>query len=75
MGKEYRLLIDRWESGKFVGRTEHDSPEVDNEVLVDGDSGYLRLGDFCTVRITHAQEFDLMGEVVADPTALPLPKN
>jgi ribosomal protein S12 methylthiotransferase len=48
-----------------VGRTQYDSPEVDNEVLVPADSNYVRLGDFANVKITDASDFDLYGEVVA----------
>lgn len=44
--KEYKVLIDRMESGTFIGRTEHDSPEVDNEVIIPADHSYLRIGDF-----------------------------
>lgn len=64
IGKNYRVLFDRKEGGYFVGRTEFDSPEVDNEVLVPVPGNYVRLGDFSTVRITSATEFDLYGELV-----------
>lgn len=60
----YKVLFDRKESGYFVGRTQYDSPEVDNEVLVPADSQYVRIGDFAPVRITSATDFDLYGEVV-----------
>ncbi len=63
-GKTFKVLIDRKESGNFVGRTEHDSPEVDNEVLIDASKHYLRTGDFADIRITEATEFDLYGEPV-----------
>ncbi|MFD1143889.1 30S ribosomal protein S12 methylthiotransferase RimO [Larkinella insperata] len=63
LGKTYKVLFDRKEGGFFIGRTEFDSPEVDNEVLVPA-SQYVRLGDFANVRITEAHEFDLYGEVV-----------
>jgi ribosomal protein S12 methylthiotransferase len=62
VGKEYKVLFDRKEGGYFIGRTEFDSPEVDNEVLVDASKHYLRIGDFATVKITSAEEFDLYGE-------------
>lgn len=65
VGKVFTVLVDRMEGGQFIGRTEHDSPEVDNEVILPG-TEYLRPGDFHTVRITAATEFDLSGEVVAD---------
>ncbi|MCX2741957.1 30S ribosomal protein S12 methylthiotransferase RimO [Pontibacter anaerobius] len=64
IGKTYKVLFDRKESGYFVGRTQYDSPEVDNEVLVPADSNYVRLGDFANVKITDASDFDLYGEVV-----------
>jgi ribosomal protein S12 methylthiotransferase len=63
VGKTFKVLFDRKESGYFIGRTEFDSPEVDNEVLVSADS-YVRLGDFANVRITSAAEFDLYGDIV-----------
>lgn len=66
VGKIFKVLIDRKEGGQFVGRTEFDSPEVDNEVILSGKE-YVRQGDFCQVRITAATEFDLAGEVVAEP--------
>lgn len=62
IGHTYSVLIDRMEGGQFIGRTEFDSPEVDNEVLVTS-SEYLRQGDFHPVRITAATEFDLSGSV------------
>lgn len=64
IGKEFKVLIDRKESGHFVGRTEHDSPEVDNEVHIDAAKHYLRVGDFAQIKITDATEFDLYGEPV-----------
>ncbi len=64
VGKEFKVLFDRVEGAYFVGRTEFDSPEVDNEVLVEKNSGYVRLGDFARVRITDASAFDLYGDVV-----------
>ncbi|MEJ2585033.1 MAG: 30S ribosomal protein S12 methylthiotransferase RimO [Robiginitalea sp.] len=59
VGREFRCMIDRVEGGYFVGRTEFDSPDVDNEVLVDAASHYLRLGEFTTLKITEAADFDL----------------
>ncbi|MHA6246326.1 30S ribosomal protein S12 methylthiotransferase RimO [Pontibacter sp. CAU 1760] len=64
VGKTYKVLFDRKESGYFVGRTQYDSPEVDNEVLVPADSNFVRLGDFANVKITDSSDFDLYGEVV-----------
>ncbi|HMU98121.1 MAG TPA: 30S ribosomal protein S12 methylthiotransferase RimO [Chitinophagales bacterium] len=64
IGKEYRVLIDRKESGYFVGRTEYDSPEVDNEVLINAEKFYCRLGDFTNVVVTDATDFDLYADVI-----------
>lgn len=63
IGNSYKVLFDRKEGGYFVGRTQFDSPEVDNEVLLPA-SQYVRLGDFAKVKITNAEEFDLYGELV-----------
>jgi ribosomal protein S12 methylthiotransferase len=64
IGQIFKVLIDRKESNNFIGRTEGDSPEVDNEVLIPASGLYLRQGDFVQVRITDAEAFDLFGEVV-----------
>ena len=64
VGKEFKVLIDRKEGNYFIGRTEFDSPEVDNEVLVDAREHFLRIGDFTQIRINNAEEFDLYGEPV-----------
>jgi ribosomal protein S12 methylthiotransferase len=65
IGKTMKVLFDRTEGSYFVGRTEHDSPEVDNEVLVKADGKtYARMGDFALVNITSATEFDLYGNLV-----------
>lgn len=63
IGKTFKVLFDRHESGFFIGRTEFDSPEVDNEVLVPANQ-YVRLGDFANVKIKSATEFDLYGDLV-----------
>ncbi len=63
IGKTFRVLFDRKEGEYFVGRTEGDSPEVDNEVLVKASQHYLRVGDFAEVRIVDALEYDLFGEL------------
>jgi len=60
IGKTYKVLIDRKEGGNFYGRTEFDSPDVDNEVILDATNKYLRIGDFVQAKITAASEFDLM---------------
>ncbi|RAK68027.1 30S ribosomal protein S12 methylthiotransferase RimO [Hymenobacter edaphi] len=64
VGNTYKVLFDRKESGYWVGRTQYDSPEVDNEVLVPATEQYVRLGDFAQVKITEASDFDLYGEVI-----------
>jgi ribosomal protein S12 methylthiotransferase len=64
VGKTFRVLFDRKEGDHFIGRTEFDSPEVDNEVLVDAKSQYVRIGDFENVKVSSSEEFDLFGEVV-----------
>ncbi|MBN8697283.1 MAG: 30S ribosomal protein S12 methylthiotransferase RimO [Bacteroidetes bacterium] len=64
IGKTYKVLFDKKEGEHFIGRTEFDSPEVDNEVLVKADSNYVRVGDFANVKITSAEDYDLYGEVV-----------
>lgn len=62
VGGVYRCLVDRVEDGFFVARTEFDSPEVDNEVLVDAKKHYLRVGDFVDLKIVEAADFDLYAE-------------
>lgn len=64
IGNTYKVLIDRKESGDFVGRTEFDSPEVDNEVLLDATNEYLRIGDFVNAKVIRATEFDLVAQPV-----------
>lgn len=64
IGNEYKVLIDRKEGDYFIGRTECDSPDVDNEVLIPAADVYLKIGDFVQVRIYDAEEFDLFGEAL-----------
>lgn len=64
VGKEFKVLFDRVEGDYFIGRTEFDSPEVDNEVLVKKSDGYLRLGDFSRVLIEKADHYDLYGKLI-----------
>lgn len=64
IGKTFKVLIDRKEGGSFYGRTEFDSPEVDNEVILDATKNYLRAGDFVMAKVTAASEFDLIAEPV-----------
>jgi ribosomal protein S12 methylthiotransferase len=63
IGKTLKVLVDRKEENSFVGRTEYDSPEVDNEVIL-STKDYLRMGDFVEAKITGATEFDLHGTVI-----------
>ncbi|MEM9000573.1 MAG: 30S ribosomal protein S12 methylthiotransferase RimO [Bacteroidota bacterium] len=64
IGKTFRCIIDRKEGNHFVGRTEYDSPDVDNEVLIDATRHYVKIGDFALVKITEASDYDLYGEPV-----------
>ena len=64
LGKTLKVLIDRKEGDFFIGRTEYDSPEVDNEVLIKADENYVRVGDFAQVLIEEAHEFDLVGRKI-----------
>ena len=64
IGKTFRCLIDRKEGNYFVGRTEYDSPDVDNEVLIDAKKHYVKIGDFIEVKIIDATDYDLYGEPV-----------
>lgn len=61
VGKTFKVLFDRVEGDYFVGRTEADSPEVDNEVLVAKENNYIRIGDFANIEITKAEIYDLYG--------------
>ncbi|WGK65086.1 30S ribosomal protein S12 methylthiotransferase RimO [Croceiramulus getboli] len=64
IGQEFRVMIDRKEGNYFVGRTEYDSPDVDNEVLIDATQYYLKIGAFTTVEVTEAEDFDLYARPV-----------
>ncbi|HBI00194.1 MAG TPA: 30S ribosomal protein S12 methylthiotransferase RimO [Flavobacterium sp.] len=64
IGQIFKCVIDRKEGPYFVGRTEFDSPDVDNEVLIDASKFYLKVGDFSMIKITDATEFDLYGEPI-----------
>ena len=63
VGTTQRVLFDRIEDDSFVGRTQYDSPEVDNEVWVPINQNYVRMGDFADVKITEASHYDLKGEL------------
>ena len=69
VGKTYRCIIDRKQGNYFVGRTEIDSPDVDNEVLIDAKKYYLKIGDFTNLSIFKATDFDLYG-IPVNPSTL-----
>lgn len=64
IGKTFRCIIDRKEGSHFVGRTEFDSPDVDNEVLIDATKHYLKQGEFFDIKIIDAADFDLYGQPI-----------
>ncbi len=64
IGNTYKVLIDKKEGDFFVGRTEFDSPEVDNEVLIHAGDNYAAVGSFVNVKIDRAEDFDLYGQIV-----------
>ena len=64
VGKIFKVIIDRKDGNEFVGRTEFDSADVDNEVLIDATQHYVQVGKFANIKITSATEFDLYGEPV-----------
>ncbi len=64
IGQVYRCIFDRKEGNYFIGRTEYDSPDVDNTVLVSAEDTYISIGEFANVKITSAEEFDLYGVLV-----------
>ncbi len=64
IGNTYKVLVDKKDGDYFIGRTEFDSPEVDNEVLIDAHVDYANLGNFVNVKIDRAEDFDLYGNIV-----------
>ena len=64
VGKEFKVLVDRKEGNFFIGRTEFDSPDVDNEVLIDASKYFVRQGDFVQVKVYEASDYDLFAEPV-----------
>lgn len=62
IGREMRVLVDRVEGDYFVARSEYDSPDVDNEILINAE--YLKIGDYCQVKITGATDYDLFAEAL-----------
>ena len=63
-GFQFKVLIDRKEGNFFIGRTEFDSPDVDNEVLIDATKHFVRHGDFVRVKVYEASDYDLYAEPV-----------
>ena len=63
VGKSFKVLIDRGDKNNYFGRTEFDSPEVDNEVIIPVSNSHLRIGDFYNVEIINAREYDLLGKI------------
>ncbi len=64
IGKEFNVIIDRKSGNYYLGRTEFDSPDVDNEVLIDARTNYLKVGEFVKAKIIDASDFDLYAEVI-----------
>ncbi|MEL6393948.1 MAG: radical SAM protein, partial [Bacteroidota bacterium] len=64
IGQLVKVLIDRKDGNFYYGRSEYDSPEVDNEIIIDGTDHYLRIGDFVQARVTEATEYDLYAELI-----------
>jgi ribosomal protein S12 methylthiotransferase len=64
IGKSFKVVIDRKEGNYFIGRTEFDSPDVDNEVRIDATNSYLKTGDFYNAKVTEAEDFDLYAKVL-----------
>lgn len=64
VGQQFKVLVDRVDGDYFIGRTEYDSPEVDNEVVLDAKTDYARIGDFVEVKVDRAEDFDLYGSIV-----------
>ena len=63
IGQTFRVLVDRKRGSYYVGRTQYDSPDVDNEVLIEAKSNFLRVGQFVNAKIIEASDFDLYAEV------------
>ena len=64
IGTNQKVIIDRIEGDSYIGRTQFDSPEVDNEVIISLNEGYLRVGDFTNTNITGAESFDLIAKLI-----------
>ena len=63
VGETFKVLIDRKRGNYYIGRTQFDSPDVDNEVLIDAKSNFLKVGEFVNAKIIDASDFDLYAEV------------
>ena len=63
IGQVYKTMIDRKEGEYYIGRTEYDSPEVDNEMIIDSEGKELRIGQFYPVLVSKADFFDLFGKI------------
>jgi ribosomal protein S12 methylthiotransferase len=63
IGKKFKVLIDRKRGNYYVGRTQYDSPDIDNEVLIQANTNFLRVGEFFDIKIIEASDFDLYAEV------------
>jgi len=63
VGQTFKVLIDRKRGNYYIGRTQFDSPDVDNEVLIDAKSNFLKVGEFVNAKIIDASDFDLYAEV------------
>jgi ribosomal protein S12 methylthiotransferase len=63
IGNEIKCLIDRFESGYYIGRSEYDSPDIDNNILIKSDNIHLRIGEFYNVIIDDASDYDLFGSI------------
>lgn len=64
IGQTFKVMVDRVDGDYFIGRTAYDSPEVDNEVVLDAKTNYARVGDFVNVLVDRAEDFDLYGSIV-----------
>ena len=66
VGKTFEVLIDSRQDGHYIGRTQYDSPEVDNIVLLNRRTNRCEIGGFYPVRITRAREYDIYGKIITD---------
>ena len=64
IGSKYKVIIDRKSGNYYIGRTEHDSPDVDNEVFINAQNIYLKIGEYVNVVIDEASDFDLYASII-----------